>query len=328
MADTLAVLTEVFAQSNDAVVIMNDGGFFLYANKSFIELTGYAEEEFFALSILDIDPIPKEQWQERFQLMVEKKSLTAEIVLRRKDGSTLPIEVTANAVEVDGKLMAVGVARDIKKRQRAIDALREREQRLASIFAAAPVGIGLVINRKITKVNDRLCQMLGCEPDYLLGKNARILYPSQEEYEWVGKEKYAQIGRKGTGTVETKWVRIDGKVIDVILSSTPLDPDDLEVGVTFTALDISSRNELERQLRHAQKMESVGRLAGGIAHDFNNILQAIIGYSELIKLDPGSPALVAENIAESLKASVRAKALVNQLLTFSRHDLPEREPIE
>ena len=326
--DTLTVLTEVFAASNDAVVILDEEGAFLYANKAFIELTGYPEDEFFELTITDIDPIDKEAWQQRFQVMVEQKSLTAEIELRRKDGSVMPIEVTANATKLDGKFIAVGVARDTQKRHDAIKALGEREKRLASIFAAAPVGIGLVVNRKITKVNERLCEMMCCEPDYMLGKNARFLYPSQEEYEWVGKEKYAQIAVKGTGTVETKWVRKDGQIIDVILSSTPLDPNDLEVGVTFTALDISARNELERQLRHSQKMESVGRLAGGIAHDFNNILQAVIGYSELIKLDPASPESVAENIAESLKASVRAKALVNQLLTFSRHDLPAREPLE
>ena len=86
--------------------------------------------------------------------------------------------------------------------------------------------------------------------------------------------------------------------------------------------------KLEAQLRQAQKMEAIGTLAGGIAHDFNNILGAIIGYTELAVLDLAEEAPSRANLAEVLKAGNRAKALVRQILSFSRQEEHERKPIQ
>ncbi len=116
---------------------------------------------------------------------------------------------------------------------------------LESIFRAAPAGIGMVRDRVIVQANDRLCEMLGYSASELIDQNARMLYPTEEAFEWVGQEKYGQIAREGTGTVETRWRRKDGRIIDVLLSSTPLDLDDLSQGVIFTALDITARKQAE-----------------------------------------------------------------------------------
>ena len=85
----------------------------------------------------------------------------------------------------------------------------------------------------IQQVNDRFCEISGYLKNEVIGKNARILYPTNEEYEYVGKEKYTQITNKETGTVETKWRKKDGEIIDILLSSTPINPADLSIGVTF-----------------------------------------------------------------------------------------------
>lgn len=96
-----------------------------------------------------------------------------------------------------------------------------------------------------------------------------------------------------------------------------------EMAVAF--LDISERKQLveekmrlEEQLRQTQKMEAVGTLAGGIAHDFNNLLSAIIGYSELAKMESPSHGKIAGYLDNSLTAASRAKDLVQQILAFSR----------
>jgi len=129
-------------------------------------------------------------------------------------------------------------------------ALGESGTRLQSIFRAAPVGIGLVSQERVLlEANDRLCKMLGYLQEELVGKSARILYPSDEDYEFVGREKYRQIREQGTGSVETRWRRKDGEIIEVLLSSTPLDPSDPSYGVTFTALDITERKRAEEGLR-------------------------------------------------------------------------------
>jgi len=131
--------------------------------------------------------------------------------------------------------------------------LRESEATLKSIFRAAPTGIGMVSDRVIQQANERLCNMTGYTREELLGKNARILYATDEDYEYVGREKYAQIRERNTGTVETHWLRKDGTMIDVLLSSTPIDPNDLSIGVTFTALDITNRKQVEKDLRESEE---------------------------------------------------------------------------
>ena len=99
-------------------------------------------------------------------------------------------------------------------------------------------------------------------------------------------------------------------------------------GMVLNVRDVTDAVSMEAQLRQAQKMEAVGRLAGGIAHDFNNILGAILGFAGLLVEDlaDGSPQQdFARRIA---KAGDRGKQLVQQILAFSRHRNVEREPTD
>lgn len=139
------------------------------------------------------------------------------------------------------------------ERRRAEEALRESEATLKSIFRVAPIGIGLVLDRTLKQVNDRVCEMVGYSREELVGESARILYASEEEFERVGRVKYAQIRERGTGTIETLWKKRDGTPIDVLLSSTPLDPTDPSAGVTFTALDITARKHAQEALTESQE---------------------------------------------------------------------------
>jgi len=143
---------------------------------------------------------------------------------------------------------------DITERKLAEEELRRSEAELESIFRAAPIGIGLVSNRVLLRVNDGMCEITGYSSEELVGQNARMLYPTQQEYERVGRVKYTQIRERGTETIETRFRRKDGKIIDVLLSSTPLNPADLSVGVTFTALDITARNRASREILKKQEM--------------------------------------------------------------------------
>lgn len=139
--------------------------------------------------------------------------------------------------------------------KRTHDAL-EQERQMQSIYNAAPIGIGIVANRTIIDINDKFCQMIGYSREELLGHNSRILYPSDEEYEAVGREKYKQIenSRTATGTVETVFQRKDGSIMNILLSSTVIDKENISHGVTFTALDITNIKNTENNLRESKQL--------------------------------------------------------------------------
>ena len=164
-------------------------------------------------------------------------------------------------------------------RVRAEASLKVSESTLRGVLRSAPAGIGIVSDRVFEWVNEYMAHLTGFSAEELVGQSARILYETDEEFERVGRDKYRLISQTGSGSIETRWRRRDGRVIEVMLSSSALDPADLALGVVFTAWDTSDRRRaeeerlrLEAQVQHAQKLESLGVLAGGIAHDFNNIL--------------------------------------------------------
>jgi len=144
--------------------------------------------------------------------------------------------------------------RDISDLKKAQKALSDSEAKLSSIIRVAPAGIGVVVDRVIKNVNDRFCEMTGYTSDEMINKNSRFLYPDQTEYERVGKEKYNQFLKSGSGKILTRLVRKDGKIIDVLLISTPIDRKNLSRGVMFTVLDITDEKRTEKALKASQKM--------------------------------------------------------------------------
>jgi len=102
----------------------------------------------------------------------------------------------------------------------------------------------------------------------------------------------------------------------------------LPVRLIGALVDITERKRLEDQLRQAQKMEAIGRLAGGVAHDFNNLLTVIQGYSELLARDVGNPERAAAHIEEIKKGANRAASLTRQLLAFSRRQVLAPEVLD
>jgi PAS domain S-box-containing protein len=160
----------------------------------------------------------------------------------------------------------------------------ERDARLASVLRAAPMGIGLVVNRVLLEVNDWFCDMVGYRREELIGRNSRMLYPTQEEWEYVGRENYGQIDLRSKGMLETRWKRKNGEVIDILLSSTLLDPENPSRGVTFTALDITARKKAENELRNifslSLDMICIADLRTDRFIKINPAFERILGYGE------------------------------------------------
>jgi PAS domain S-box-containing protein len=179
--------------------------------------------------------------------ITNRKQMEEELTSAKEELEARVMERTKELTRANIKLLS-----EVSERKKAEDALRESEARLKSIFLGAPTGLGVLVDRVFVRVNKSMCDMVGYSEKELLGKGARIIYPQTEEYERVGIEKYGQINKYGKGSLETKWLRKDGRTIDVLLSSTVLDPKDRSKGVTFTALDITERKRMEKDMRNSE----------------------------------------------------------------------------
>jgi two-component system cell cycle sensor histidine kinase/response regulator CckA len=223
-------------------------------------LTGYSKEEFDSRKIkwsevILADDLPAVKRQSREAIKTGAQSYAREYRILRKDGGIAWVQAMGQIFyDAAGKFTYVsGVFFDITERRQAEEDLRNREAKLSSILRAAPTGIGVVAERVLVEVNDRILEMTGYSAEELVGQSARMLYPTQEDYDFVGREKFRQIKEEGTGTVETRWRRKDGSIMEILLSSTPIVAGDLASGITFAALDITERKRWEEALRKSEE---------------------------------------------------------------------------
>jgi PAS domain S-box-containing protein len=315
-------LDKYFALGLDPLCIMDTDVKIRRVNSEWEAAFGWTSDDLLGKPLLDfIHPEDVASTRAAMQLTREQNRMPHLVNrLRCRDGSFRWTEWRAT---VEGALV-YAVARDVSERVKLRERITEREELLASIFRAAPVGIGMALRRVVGEANDHLCEMTGYSREEIIGLPTRRFYANAEEYartgEILGHEEIA----RGFGTTETRWVRKDGSVFDIFLGTAPLVTGDLSSGVTFTALDITERRRaeadrhaLEKRMLQTQKLESLGVLAGGIAHDFNNILMAVLGHADLAQaqLPPLSPA--AESLEEIEKAARRAADLCRQMLAYS-----------
>ena len=209
------------------------------------------------------------------------------------------------------------------------EALRRSEARSRSLILSAAFGIcRCTLGGRFLDVNPALINMLGYgSVEELLRINARRdVFAHPQELDRLA-EDYRRTGSL-TG-VEVQWRRKDARLITVRMSGCASTiTDETEDVLELIAEDITDRRQLEEQLRQAQKMDAVGRLAGGVAHDFNNLLMVINGYTEVLleQLGQGSP--MHHQVQSIQQAADRAATLTRQLLAFSRKQLLELKVVD
>jgi PAS domain S-box-containing protein len=288
----------------------------MMANPMASRMTGHATDALCGRPLAELHPA--EDWPrlaELYREALEEGSLAAfECRLRAGDGAERLASVTGTRLDLDGQVVEMLEFQDVTETRQVEEALRQAQERLRSVVANAPVVLFAIDERgHFTLSEGRGLASLGLIPGQVVGSSVFELYAAHPEVlEQVRRamagEEHTSLARVGELTFETWYAPTRG-------------PDGRPRGVIGVATDVSQRRRLEDQLRHAQKMEAVGRLAGGVAHDFNNLLAAIMGHGELLlrRLDPGHAH--HRHVEAIQKAAARGAMLTRQLLAFSRKEV-------
>ncbi len=203
------------------------------------------------------------------------------------------------------------------ERRRSEDALRQNESMFRLLFAHNPLPTWVYDKHSLRflEVNESAVRQYGYSPEEFRRMTILDIRP-EEERDRLSRFMN-QLPAQERSTACWKHRRKDGQVIDVEVISHELEYGGRPVRLVV-AQDITERHLLEQQLRQAQKMEAVGRLAGGVAHDFNNLLMVIKGHTELLLGSLAGPEHTVRKIEQIDRAADRATSLTRQLLAFSR----------
>ena len=226
------------------------------------------------------------------------------------------------------------VLRHLRRSERAEEQLRVQTALLDELFESAPEAIVMLdLEQRVTRVNREFTQLFGYAADDVRGRPLdALIVPEELRPEW---RRLARSVRSGQHTsMETERMRRDGARLPVSELGAPILVATGQIASYAIYRDISERrladaerDKLETRLRQAVKLEAIGTMAGGIAHDFNNILAAILGYGDMAQNAAAEGSTLRRYVGNVLAAAHRAKALIDQILTYSRSTRGQRSVV-
>jgi len=224
---------------------------------------------------------------------------------------------------------ALALSAEERQRRQAEAAVRRSEERFRALVEHSSDALILLDGAgRVTYVSASSQRHLGWTAADMLGRSI-FDFLHADDRELAGARIADAVQRPGaTITQELRFQHADGtwhhmECVGVNRLNEP------SVGaIVINARDVTERRRLEDQLRQAQKMEAVGRLAGGVAHDFNNLLTAILGYCNLMLDEIPAEDPLRQDLEEIRQAGDRAAALTRQLLAFSRRQMLQPQIID
>ncbi|CAG36653.1 ABC transporter substrate binding protein [Desulfotalea psychrophila] len=331
---------DILEQMPEAIVLTGmDGNIEKWLGRA-EEIFGYSESDCLGRA-LAFNQSSELNITEQIEAGIEKSSrFLGEIACLRKDGTSVPIEVTSTrAFSRSG--IAVGtisILQDISERREAKESLRASEDRFRKMIAKSPMPTMLTNqNYDIAFVNDKFTELFGYRlEDIETGRKWwKSAYPDanyrrRAEEGWRVAIKKMLAGDADMARQEWDLTVKDGSVRRCEFYMVPIEDLSLVIvnDISQRVREASEKNKLELRLRQAQKMEAIGALAGGIAHDFNNILAVILGYAELAKDEIPANSIIGEDLDQVIEGGNRAKELVKQILAFSRQEKVKRLPLQ
>ena len=308
---------------------------FIQVNDRVCDITGYTREELVSqkndILYLNNDEYKRVSQEEAAQIIIRGIS-KLETVWKHKSGRNLNIQISSSPLDM------TDFSRGLVCRIQDITIEKQKEKERESLISAINQSQDSVIvtdNRgDIIYINPAYEEFTGYSASEILHQNLKDL-TNRNLNEQICTELWETVsnGKNWFGRVENR--KKDGSTYTEEASFSPVKDSDGNI-TNFVGVkrDITEKLEMEKEnasledLYHqAQKEESIGRLAGGVAHDLNNLLSPILGYSELLMHDPDLDETKQNRINQIFEAGERARKLVKQLLTFSRKQNLEFQPV-
>ena len=313
----------LFDSAADIIFEADAEGYFRFCNPQTLKTFEYDADEVIGRRFTEfIRPDYRPQILQHYYKQTSERQPNSYIEFPAITKSGREVWIGQNAwiiADAAGKLLGMqAVARDITARRTDEEALRAAEAKYRVLVEQSLMGVYILQNDRLVYVNPKAADMLGYTQQELIDAADPFRFVHEQDRALV-IDQLRRLDPAGEASVQlaVRGVRKDGEVIQVETFCSVTEFGNQQA-ILATVHDISDRVKLEDQLRQAQKMEAIGRLAGGIAHDFNNLLTAIRGNAELMSHRvTGDPAMATE-VEEILHAADRAASLTRQLLAFSR----------
>jgi len=319
-----------FSPESLCLTRLNDGEF-IAVNKEFLKRTGYTEDEIIAESSVDI-----EFWEDpddRIKLIdaLKENGMVADLDsrFRYRDGQVRYVRISARIIEINSVPHILTVVKDIHSEKLQADSQRAEYLEHAEILQFLDNIIDTIPDPIFVKdeehrwiiLNSAFCEFMGNSKEELLGKSDHDFFPESEAR--VFWEKDDEVFRSGKVVFNEELLTDSSGETHVIETKKAVFKDRNNNRILVGIIrDITNLKRLEEERLRSSKLESIGLLAGGIAHDFNNILTGILGYINIAGKLAAEDTQVFDLLGKAESASIRAKDLTRQLLTFSKGGEP------
>ncbi|HJX03591.1 MAG TPA: PAS domain S-box protein, partial [Dehalococcoidia bacterium] len=304
-------------QSRDGIVVLDQNGAVFEANRHFCQMLGYSPEETMHLHVWDWEFLFSKEQVMGMVSDVGDAGDFFETRHRRKDSSCYDVEISTNAAVIGGQKLILCVCRDITERKQV-------ERLFTAMLNNAAIGIYISQDGKFKLVNPYFLAIGGYQNMDEVREKDALQFVYSEDRELVRQNAIARLKGHRSDPYEYRYLTKNGELRWATESMAAIEFNGRRA-VLGSFIDITDRKRSEEEQSRLQKLESVGILAGGIAHDFNNILTAILGNISLARMEIPPGDEVGNALQEAEKASMRAKDLTQQLLTFARGGAPVRK---
>jgi two-component system cell cycle sensor histidine kinase/response regulator CckA len=334
-----ALFRGVAEQSLTGIYVIQDGRF-VYLNPRFGEMFGHSVEDLLAhpdpLSYLSPDARAEADRRGATRLAGSAESVRYQLRVAKADGTPIDVEIYGSSLLLHGRTALLGTVLDVTDRARADAAMRESESRFRAAFDGAMTGMAITApSGRFLRVNTALAELLGYTIEELTGRGFQAITHPEDVAANVAMRDALFAGEIPGCRMEKRYIHRDGSVVWTAINVALVrDESGAPLHMVAQMHDLTARkraeaalDESEAQLRQAQKMEAVGRLAGGVAHDFNNLLTVIGSNADLGAELAREGRATPEEFAEIRAAVDRAAALTRQLLAFSRRQVLAPSPV-